>query len=116
MWIKQSVVERLIKERSEASGAAQAMERQIAAQNATVEWMMLRLGQLEHERAVLVERYMGVTLAVPKITRAPDVASTLTADDLLNSMPSFEDMGEAEAQRQGVDWDEQGRVVYKNRA
>lgn len=116
MWIKQQTFERLIEERAEASGRVQSLIEQVSAQKATVEWLMLRLSQVEHERAILTETFLGVKLPVPVIKSAPSPASTITADDLLNSMPSFEDMGDDAAAAAGISWDEHSRVVYKNKA
>lgn len=116
MFIKQTTFERLVEERTEATTRATVLERMVSAQKATLEFMLLRLQQVEHERAVLTEKFLGISLPVPVVKSMPSAASTITADDLLNSMPSFEDMGDDEAAAAGIDWDEQGRVVHKKKA
>jgi hypothetical protein len=116
MWIKAATFERLMKERYEATGVNIALERMATAQKATIEFMAMRLQQVEHERALLTEKFLGISLPVPVVKNMPSLASTITADDLLNSMPSFEDMGDDAAAAEGVSWDETGRIVYAKKA
>lgn len=115
MWITQATFERLIDERSAATGRVVSLVEQVAAQKATVEWLMLRLSQVEHERAILTETFLGIKLPVPVVKHAPMPQNTITAEDLLNSMPSFEDVGDEEAAKQGIGWDEHGRVNYSKK-
>lgn len=114
MWISKATFEKLIEDRSIAQGEARALAERVQAQNATLEMFAIRTQQLEHERAVMLDRYLGVKIAVPTLrTAAPEI----TADDLLNSMPSFEDIGDEEAAKQGIGWeDDTGRVVYAKKA
>jgi hypothetical protein len=116
MWIKAELFERLIKERAEATGVNLALERMVTSQKATIEFMALRLQQVEHERALLTEKFLGISLPVPVVKNMPSPASVITADDLLNSMPSFEDMGDEAAAAAGIGWDPSGRVVYAKKA
>jgi hypothetical protein len=81
------------------------------ALHTTMDWMRVRLNQVEQERADLIERYLGVKISVPNI--APAEKPTDNAD-LFNQTPSFEDVGDAEAERLSIRWDNQtGEVLYK---
>lgn len=75
----------------------------------TLEWLMLRMTQLEAERAQLLWNYMGIKIPVPEIEKDPDVPGV---DSALNKLPSFDDMGDIEAGKQGIDWAEDGSVTY----
>lgn len=77
---------------------------QLAAMN---DWLKLRLTQLEHERAQLIHNYMGVKISVPTIEPEP-----VKLSDVLGETVSFDDMGDTEAQKHGVEWNELGEVVY----
>jgi hypothetical protein len=116
MWIKQAVVERLIAERAEMNGVNIALERMVEAQKATVEFMAMRLQQVEHERALLTEKFLGISLPVPVVKTMPGPEQHLTAADLLNALPNFDDMGDEAAASQGISWDKDGRVIYTQKA
>ncbi len=108
MWVKRALWQELV-ERNAALHADNAHYRERhTTQKVTVDWLMVRLTQLEHERAALIQRYMGVTIAVPSIEAAPVPG---TASQLPDSV-SFEDMGDEAAKAAGIDWNEHGEVKY----
>lgn len=110
MWIPRSAFEELIHDRSQAQGRAHALESQIVAQRATMDWMVLRLTQLETERAQLIYKYMGVKITVPEMSVEPQDKTTV--DAMLNDPGSlFKDMGDDAARKAGIDWNEEGEVV-----
>lgn len=114
MWIKRADYDGLMKQALEANGAAQALERQVSTQKTHLDWMVLRLTQLEHERASLIHRYMGVQITVPDVQL--DVPVTPVPVSSMSDIPSFEDIGDEEAKKQGLDWDEHGRVTQHGKA
>lgn len=109
MWIKRSEYDDLMKRALEANGAAQALERQVATQKNTMEWMIHRLTQLEHERAALIYRYMDIKITVPEVSL--DTPVTPAASSIGNDLPSFNDVGDEEAKKLGLDWDTGGYVT-----
>jgi hypothetical protein len=70
-------------------------------------WLTVRVSQLEHERSILLRDYMGVT--VPALTIRRDTPQT----EPLDSPVSFSDVGDDEAKRLGIDWNpETGEINY----
>lgn len=114
MWIKRAEYDELMKRALEANGVAQALERQVATQKVNQEWMVLRLTQLEHERAQLLYRYMDIKVTVPTIEL--DVPVTPETSVIGNDLPSFNDVGDEEAAKQGLGWDSEGRVTQHGKA
>lgn len=110
MWLSRIAFEKLLQDHSVAVGRAAAIEQQNTKLHATMDWMRLRLNQLEHERSVLVENYMGVKIPAPTIERA-EAAPIGSA--ILNEVPSFEDMGDDAASAAGIAWDDTGRLVRR---
>lgn len=109
MWIKRATYDAMLGKALEAQGAKAALEQQIITQNVTRDWMIHRLTQLEHERAQLLYRYMDVKITVPELV--PEVPQTETASAIGNDLPSFNDVGDEEAKKLGLDWDGEGRVT-----
>lgn len=118
MWVDKQTMDDLRLSEANARGIAQALERQVIAQNTTLDWMRIRLTQLEHERAVLIQNYMGISITTPVFEKAP-VKSTGVGqgrsewDSPLNAVPSFEDIGDEEAARLGIEHNGDGTVRYK---
>ena len=107
MWINRKTFDEILHERSQYQGVAQALEQQNRVLQVNLDWLRTRVNQLEHERAQLIFNYMGVKIAVPEI-------QTVKQDDVhpLNAIPHFNDVGDAEANRLGIGWDQEGRVAY----
>lgn len=82
-----------------------------AALETTVEWMRVRISQLELERQQMIYQYMGVKVSVPTIERqAPSQVA-----EVLNAMPDYNDVGDKMAEALGISWNEAGELVYKDR-
>lgn len=112
MWIGKEQFLELVHEKSQAQGVAQALERQNTALQSTMDWLKMRLTQLEQERAQLIFNYMGVKIAVPSIEpERPSIAMS----DILGSTQSFDDVGDEEAAKQGIGWNEMGEVAYSKK-
>ena len=108
MWINRKTFDNLLHERSQFQGVAQTLENQNRVLQANFDWLRTRVNQLETERAQLLWNYIGVKVPVPEIQRVQDQDPVHP----LNELPSFADVGDKEAARLGVGWDEEGRVVY----
>ena len=114
MWIRRRDYDEMLGRALEAKGAVEALERQVATQKTHIEWMAHRLTQLEHERAQLIYRYMDVKISVPTIEL--DTPATPETSSSMSDLPSFNDVGDEEAKKLGLDWDEDGRVTQHGKA
>lgn len=114
MWITRAEYRQLVQDTAAALGARDAMQRQIDTQKTNQEWMVLRLTQLEHERAQLLYRYMDIKVTVPTVEL--DVPVTPESSAIGNDLPSFNDVGDEEAKKLGLDWDSEGRVTQHGKA
>ena len=72
------------------------LKTQLTAANANFDWLRLRVNQLEHERAALLEKAAGIKTVVPEIVRTPS-----QMDSMINAF-SFDDVGEEMAKRLGL--------------
>lgn len=115
MWISRSDYDAMLGRALEANGAKEALERQVATQKTTMDWMVMRLTQLEHERASLIYRYMDIKITVPEVSLDAPVTPE-NPPSSMSDLPSFNDVGDEEAKRLGLDWDENGRVTQHGRA
>jgi hypothetical protein len=81
----------------------------VASQKATLDWLMLRMTQLEAERAKLLWKYMGVVVPVPEMIQEPEPGTSV--NNPLNALPSFGDMGDNQALKDGYAWDDEGKLT-----
>ena len=109
MWISTKLFESLILGKGEAEGRAAELTRSNIALQGTIDWLGVRLTQSEHERAALIANYMGVK--VPTFNIEQEQPQTGVGHALNDAMAIFKDMGDEEAKRLGVNWDDSGRVV-----
>lgn len=109
MWVKRADYDAMMARALEANGAKEALERQVLSQKTTMDWMVVRLTQLEHERAALIYRYMDIKITVPTIEL--DTPPAAEPSTIGNDLPSFDDVGDDEAKKQGLGWDEFGRAT-----
>lgn len=107
MWISRLVYDDLRDSALKANTVAAELRTQNLQLKSTMDWMTLRLNQLEHERAQLIHNYMGVKISVPTIEPEP-----VKLSDVLGETVSFEDMGDTEAAKNNVGWNEMGELVY----
>lgn len=103
MWIDRKRYEQLL--------AIEAEHRAVRDANKTLEvnlnWARLRINQLEQERALLTYHYMGVKLPVPQIESAER-----NEPKNFNEVVSFDDVGDAEAARLGIEFNGDGSLRY----
>jgi hypothetical protein len=109
MWLSRAVYATEHDARIKAESINAAIVTHNAALKTTADWLMMRLTQLEMQNAQLLKTYLGVTIPVPSFE--PDTPR-ISASDILNQTMSFDDMGDAAAVAAGIDWDEQGELIY----
>lgn len=93
----------LVKAREEA----RVLSNQNQALQAMMDWFRFRLTQVEKERAILVEHYLGIKIPVPEV--AQEAAAALRDHPVVSEIMKaggniFADVGDHEAKRLGVDW------------
>jgi len=99
---------------SRMSATATALREQKAKDDMTIDWMRHRINALEKERVILLQRAAGIILPTPEIV--PSAPKTVAPGSLsMNDLPSFEDVGDAEALRLGLKHDEGGNLEYVDR-
>ena len=118
MWIDRKTYTDIRQELTDARAELRGMQNAQQSLMTTMDWMRVRLTQLEHERAVLIQNFMGVTIAVPTIEQEKPVRVAGTPrsdfDHPLHAMPSFDDVGDDEARRLGITYNPDGTVHYKD--
>lgn len=108
MWIRKAEFLKLVEDKARAHGEAAVLDKQNAILQSVLNQFALRLTQLEKERAQLLFQYTGVKVEFPRIEKE----NTTTPFDPMKQMPDFNDMGDALAKEHGIEWDNEGRVVY----
>lgn len=114
MWIDRKTYDEMRLDNAKAQMEARVLSEQNKAWQVTNDWLRVRLSQVEMQYAQMLYNYTGVKVNVPSIERAPEPASN-SADmaRLLQAMPSFEDIGDAEANKLGVGWNPDGSFKTK---
>jgi hypothetical protein len=93
-----------------ARAVVDVLNTRLSALDTTCDWFRVRITQLEHERALMLQNYMGITVPHMSIERAPKAGAVRPTYD---PVPHFDDVGDEEAKRIGVDWNpETGEVNY----
>lgn len=92
-------------------GAHRAVREQKAKDDLTIDWMRHRVNALEKMNAILMQKATGIALPVPEIV--PTRPGTIAGQGIdYDTMPSFEDVGDAEAKRLGIKHATDGSVEY----
>lgn len=115
MWIKRALFERLLTDKAKAEGAAATLAHRIVAQDATVDWLKVQLTKSEYERAQLLQNYMGIKIPVIEFAKETAAEEKLTAEQVLSATIDFNDIGDDEAKKQGLDWDGEGRLTHNGK-
>jgi hypothetical protein len=87
------------------------LQAQKAKDDLHLDYSRHRINALERERAVLLNKAAGITIAIPEIVSTRP--GTMTAPPDFSTMPSFEDVGDDEAARLGIMHDDEGLVTYR---
>lgn len=131
MWIDKASFVKLIEQVATANAEAKVLSEQCRAHQTSIDWMRVRVNQLEMERAELFKRVTAIRIPVPEIQTVetnPAMSSRsgnalmppMTREDLenqmkrnLNEMPSFEDPGNERAAKLGIFNNDDGTVRYE---
>jgi hypothetical protein len=110
MWISKVEYLRILTERDIAVGIARALEPRVIAMEAAADWMRVRVTQIDHERGALIQKYLGVS--VPAIRFEEEDRSRTPVSHIINDAGQlFSDVGDQEAARMGIGWDEDGNFL-----
>jgi hypothetical protein len=110
MFIPRKIYQTLRDEYTKAHAEAAVLALHNRALETSCDWFRVRITQLEHERALMLQNYMGITVPHMSIERAPKAGAARPSYD---PVPHFDDIGDDEAKRIGVDWNpETGEINY----
>lgn len=109
MWLPRKTYEDLWKQLLTSQAEARAGAEANKTLAVTMDWLRVRVTQLEKERAVMVEKFYGVKVAVPEIIAAPDPF----ANHPFNELPSFDGLSDQDAARLGIEHDAEGHLIYR---
>lgn len=107
MFISRKTYDDLRLNEAKARGQAAELAQERAQLVTTVDWLRIRVTQIEKERAQLLYLYTGVKVPVPEIARMSETPSSP-----LHATPNFDDVGDAEALRLGIGYNEDGTLKY----
>lgn len=109
MWVDRKMYDSLRMDYVKANEEARVLNNNYTALMTTLDWLRVRVTQLEMERAQLVYNYMGIKLPTPVIARTDE------RPDPNISLPNFEDVGDKEAARLGLGWNADGTLAYESK-
>ena len=109
MWVDRKLYDDIRKKLWETAAVNQTLEKQVTAQQSTIDWMAVRLTQVEHEKAQLLFNYTGVKIETPAYKSAPE-----TPQLDLNQTAYFADIGDEKAEALGISWNADGTIRYKS--
>ena len=98
---------------SRMSAAMNCLREQKVKDDIHIDWLRHRVNALEKQNAQLMMKVSGVLFPVPEIV--PTRPGTMSIPDF-DSMPSFEDVGDAEAERLGLTLDDHGQLQYSGKS
>lgn len=110
MWISKELwqaAQRLAMEAVETRGARAVLEQRIIAMDTTMDWLRVRVNQLELERAQMIYNYTGVKVPTPQVKREDPTDQ----EQLLAAASGFEDIGDEMAKKLGIGWNEFGEMT-----
>ena len=110
MFIRTNQFLKLVEDKAQAEGVASVLRTENAKQVVTIDWLRTRVNQLEKERAILMRERTGLTIPIPEIDMI--TGNKMRETRSTPPLPSFEDVGDEEAARLGVDHNEMGELVY----
>lgn len=100
-----AVIRQLIEDNIRLRVEREQFQAQLHIAQNNFEWARLRLNHVEDERAALLHRVVGMTVPAPKIERSGRESMADVRQDLnsLIGQISFDDVGDEEAKKLGVD-------------
>lgn len=104
MFLTRRVYDDLKDDLSKLRAESSALTQVNAQLNAHIEWMRVRLTQVEMERAQLLKRYMNVDVPTPTFEEDHQSVDP-------NQTLDFQDVGDKLAKELGLEWTNDGYVV-----
>jgi hypothetical protein len=101
----QDLLDRITK--AEAQSAAQLKANEMLG--ASMNWFRHRITQVEAERAVLIHHTLGVKIPSPVFERETPTRLDVPINEM--AMEMFKPLTDEEAQKQGLTWDAEGRLI-----
>lgn len=110
MWLSRYIYDDLRNQLASTTATRDALFARVQALDTTFDWFRVRITQLEHERALMLQNYLGVTVPTLSIEKVPSPTSVRPSYD---AVPHFKDMGDTEAKAHGIDWNPlTGEISY----
>ena len=110
MWISTAAWLKNKEDEIQLRAERDIVTQQLKQQETTLGWFMHRLTQVERERAQLLFNYTGVKTEAPVYEKEDKIPSGV--ENPLNALPSFDGLGDLDAARLGISWDDEGKVLY----
>lgn len=108
MFLSRKIYDDMVIARIQAVETARAYQETNKGLQVTLDWLRVRVTQMEKERAAMIFANYGVKVPVPEIAKAPDPF----AEHPFNETFSFAGLSDAEADAQGITHDHEGGIVY----
>ncbi len=93
------------------------LEKRVSGQQVFIDWLCVRVNQLEKERAILFREVTQLPIPVPELVNNPlRTSADRIAAAQQNAQVSpdpFQDMGDAAAKKAGITFDDEGVAVYQ---
>lgn len=124
MWVNKELFQRILDDNKEQSqelqrrvgefehvmATAVELKTQQAKDIISIDWLRNRVNALEKQNAILMGKATGLLFPTPEIV--PTRPGTIGGVPDFDMLPSYEDMGDAEAKRRGVSLDDDGFIQY----
>lgn len=112
MFIRRDDYERMRDEVIEQRVRVVVLAEQAATHKTQTAFLIARINQLEKERAIMVRHITKLDIPIPELVavQTPAISEAVIRDAMGSAM--FEDMGDDEARKQGLGWNESGAVEY----
>ncbi len=108
MFLSRKIYDDLTVARIRAEESARAYQETNKGLQVTLDWLRVRVTQMEKERAAIIHAAYGVKIPVPEIAKAIDPFENHPFNETL----SFAGLSDQEAEAQGISHDAEGHVVY----
>ena len=118
MFLDRKTYDDLRQDYAQLQGEAKGLYAELAFLRTTLDCMRVRLNQVEHERAQMIYNYTGVKVKSPSFEKETEhipgtnMRQGSISDVLASTAAFFNDVGDMEAAKQGIDWDDTGNVHY----
>ena len=115
MWLSRQAYQDLKDQIVQAQADAAAQRHANDVLEANMNWFRHRLTQIEAERAVLIYKVMGVKIPAPEFHKEDPIQKFMQDHKhQFTEADIFRDLGDDEARKQGISFNEEGQVVYHN--